>query len=125
MSQVDAAVQSIDEFDPHLRDFIFDKVNSFVKWDLIRYFHGSPQTADTAENIALATGRDPQDIVTALNELSEAGILEAQPLADSVAFTFRDDNEIRQMVNSFILACDDRQFRVKAIYYVIRQMRQL
>jgi hypothetical protein len=124
MSQVESATQSIDEIDPLFRDFIFDKVNSFVKWDLIRYFHGCPQTADTADNIALATGRDPQEISIALDELSHAGILDAQPVNDSIAYTLCDDNEIRQTVNSFILACDDRQFRVKAIYHVIRQMRQ-
>ena len=30
---------------------------------------------------------------------------------------------MRDMVNDFVRACDDRVFRVKAIYHVIRGMR--
>jgi hypothetical protein len=30
---------------------------------------------------------------------------------------------MRELITSFIQACDDRQFRVKAIYHVIRNLR--
>jgi hypothetical protein len=30
---------------------------------------------------------------------------------------------MREMVNTFVRACDNRMFRVKAIYHVIRSMR--
>ena len=36
-----------------------------------------------------------------------------------------DDNiqAVRELVGDFVTACNDRQFRVKAIYHVIRAMR--
>ena len=41
----------------NLLEFVKSKVTSFIKWDLIRFFHENPNTVDTAENIARYAGR--------------------------------------------------------------------
>jgi hypothetical protein len=33
------------------------------------------------------------------------------------------DDQMRQLIERFILACEDRHFRVKAVYHIIRGMR--
>ena len=33
------------------------------------------------------------------------------------------DQKMRDLIQQFVLACEDRQFRVKAIYHIIRGMR--
>ena len=54
----DFTARLMDDMDPVLLDFVKTKVNSFVKWDLVRFFHENPHTADTVENIAKYAGRN-------------------------------------------------------------------
>lgn len=109
--------------DPRLLEFLRDKVNSFIKWDLVRFFHDNPHAADTGENIARYTGRDVRTIADELIELSQAGVLEQHEVSNQTIFTLASDPSMRDLINVFVLACDDRLFRVKAIYHVIRAMR--
>jgi len=122
MSTDDLATRLMDDIDPRLLDFIRTKVNSFIKWDLVRFFHDNPHTTDTAEGIARYTGRDVRTVEPELRQLVNAGVLQSSDLNDLTVYTLATDAEIRKLINRFILACDDRQFRVKAIYHVIRGM---
>jgi hypothetical protein len=123
MSSDDLATRLMDDIDPRLLEFIRTKVNSFIKWDLVRFFHDNPHTTDTAESIARYTGRDVRTIEPELLQLVSAGVLQKAALNELTVYTLATDTEIRTLINTFILACDDRQFRVKAIYHVIRGMR--
>jgi hypothetical protein len=58
MSSNDLAARLMGDMAPQLLEFLKTKVNSFVKWDLVRFFHENPNTTDTAENIARYAGRD-------------------------------------------------------------------
>ncbi len=122
MSKEDMASRLMDDMDPRLLEFIRTKVNTFIKWDLVRFFHDNPHTTDTAENIARYTGRDMRTVEPELEQLTETGVLQSSLLNGLTVYTLATDSEMRKLINSFILACDDRQFRVKAIYHVIRGM---
>jgi hypothetical protein len=108
--------------EPGLLEFIRTRVNSFIKWDLARFFHDNPHLADTAENIARYNGREPATIETELKEMSEAGVLNVINVSGLSVYTLTTDEHIRELLRKFVLACEDRQFRVKAIYHVIRGM---
>jgi hypothetical protein len=108
---------------PQLLEFLKNKVNTFVKWDLVRFFHENPNTTDTAENIARYAGRDVGTIEVEMDELVGAGVLRRQRIGDLTVYSLIEDAAMRSLVDQFILACDDRQFRVKAIYHIIRGMR--
>lgn len=123
MAQYDHASTLMDDIDPQLRDFLRSKVNSFIKWDLVRFFHDNPHTAETAENVARYTGRDVRTVEDELDDLVKAGVLQVNEIAELRIFSLVDEPQMRDLVNDFVLACDDRQFRVKAIYHVIRGMR--
>ncbi len=122
MSTDDLATRLMDDIDPRLLEFIRTKVNSFIKWDLVRFFHDNPHTTDTAEGIARYTGRDVRTVEPELQQLVNSGVLQKTQLNDLTVYTLATEPEIRDLINTFILACDDRQFRVKAIYHVIRGM---
>jgi len=123
MMQNDYASRLMDDMDPRLLEFLRDKVNSFIKWDLVRFFHDNPHAADTGENIARYTGRDVRTIAGELIELTRAGVLEQHEVSNQTIYTLASDPSMRDLVRVFVLACDDRLFRVKAIYHVIRAMR--
>ncbi|HEY4691021.1 MAG TPA: hypothetical protein VIK33_17050 [Anaerolineae bacterium] len=119
----DLAARLMGDMDPELLDFLKTKVNSFIKWDLVRFFYENPNSTDTAENVARYVGRDASAIEAELGELVGTGVLERHRVGDLTVYSLASDTNMRKLVDQFILACDDRQFRVKAIYHIIRGMR--
>lgn len=109
--------------DAAIEAFLRDKVNSFIKWDLVRFFHDTPYAQDTAENIARYTGRDIQTVEHEMTELVANNVLIKQEISDKVVYGLVDDSEVRQLIHRFMEACHDRNFRVKVINQVI-QARQ-
>lgn len=110
------------EISSQWQEFLETKVNSFIKWDLIRFFHDNPHTEDSAENIAGYVGRDTRTIIRELD-----GLVKAQVLAENIRnqvkiYKFTKDSSTRKLISDFIDACYNREFRVKAIHYVIHGM---
>lgn len=123
IDESDLAARLMEDMDSQLLDFLKNQVNSFVKWDLVRLFHENPNTADTPENIARYAGRDPAAIEVELIELVKSGVLQRETVGEMTVYSLVTDQEMRDRIRQFVSACDDRQFRVKAIYHIIRGMR--
>jgi len=119
----DFTARLMDDMDPVLLDFVKTKVNSFIKWDLVRFFHENPHTADTVDNIAKYAGRNVSAVEPELEELVESGIMKKSNLGDKFIYSLETDDAMQALVDKFILACEDRHFRVKAVYHIIRGMR--
>jgi len=111
------------DMDPALLDFIKTKVNSFIKWDLVRFFYENPHTSDTVENIARYAGRNVASVEPELEELVVSEIMEKRMLDNTPVYSLAANENMRALVDKFILACEDRHFRVKAVYHIIRGMR--
>ncbi len=108
---------------PELLDFLHQKVNSFVKWDLVRFFHDNPHTKDTVENLARYIGRDVKTIERELQSLAAADVLKREEISGLDIYELGEDESVRQLIAEFIEACHDRAFRVEAIHYVIKEMQ--
>lgn len=104
------------------RKFLKDKVNTFIKWDLVRFFHDNPHTADTAENIAPYIGRDVRTTRIQLDELVTAGVLVVENVSMHSIYRLTPDQTTRELVRDFMAACHNREFRVQAIHHVIDGM---
>jgi hypothetical protein len=122
--ELDLTGRLMADMDPQLLEFLQTKVNSFVKWDLVRFFHDNPHTTDTAENIARYAGRSVDTIRAELTELAQDGVLEENQLDDMIVYSLVPDRHTRELLEQFVKASDDRQFRVKAIYHIIRGTRR-
>ena len=117
---IDLTGRLMADMNPRLLEFLQAKIDSFVKWDLIRFFHENPYTTDTAQNIARYAGRSVDAIKNDLAELAGAGVLEENQLGDMTVYSLSSDPKIRELMEDFVTASADRQFRVKAIYHIIR-----
>ena len=85
MSNDEQSGQVMDDIDPRYLELIHNKVNSFIKWDIVRFFHDNPHTTDTAEGIARYTGRDMLIVEPELDQLAESGVLETTALGAAYA----------------------------------------
>jgi hypothetical protein len=112
------------DMSPQWQKFIETKVNSFIKWDLIRFFHDNPHIQDTAESIASYVGRDTQTVIRELDGLVSNHVLMSNDHTHVKIYQMTDDLETRDLIRDFVAACFDRSFRVKAIHYVIHGTRQ-
>ncbi len=119
----DFTAKLMDDMDARLLDFIKTKVNSFIKWDLVRFFYENPNTTDSVENIAKYAGRNTAAVQSELEDLVESGVMAVQLVDGLPVYSLASDEKMRQLVEKFILACEDRHFRVKAVYHIIRGMR--
>ncbi|MGQ9466309.1 MAG: hypothetical protein ACUVXE_00655 [Anaerolineae bacterium] len=123
MDREDLVGRVMADMDPELLNFLRTRVNSFVKWDLIRFFGENPYTTDTAENIARYAGRNVETTRAELAELAAQGVLVEQRLGEMTVYSLSSNPEVRRLIQRFLEASNDRQFRVKAIYHIIRGMR--
>jgi hypothetical protein len=113
----------MNDMDPPLLDLVKTKVNSFIKWDLVRFLRENPNTADTAENIAKYVGRNAATVEPELRELVESRIMEAKTVEGMPIYSLTTDPSTRELLDRFITHCEDRHFRVKVIYHIVRGMR--
>ena len=111
------------EIDPYLLQFLRDKVNSFIKWDLVRFFHDNPYAVDSADHIARYIMRDPRTTERELDGLAESAVLNVDEIANVRVYRLTQDETTRDLIGQFVSACDDREFRVRAINEVINGKR--
>lgn len=123
VKEMDVSVQSKTELEPILLDFVRTRANSFVKWELMRYFDQNPHTADTAETIAGFIGRRRAVVKAALEALVEAGIMRKKDLSGATIYSLAKDEQIRTLVDRFVLASEDRHFRIKAVNHILPGIR--
>lgn len=105
------------------QEFIETKVDTFIKWDLIRFFHDNPHLQDTAENIAASIARDKEAIMCHLDGLVQVDLLSVTKRKQACVYQLTHHSETRGLVGDFMAACRDRDFRVKAIHCVIHNPR--
>jgi len=104
--------------------FVSKYVDSFVKWDLMRFFHENPHTIDNVENIARYTGRDAETIGQQLSELAERELLKKTQMEKMVVYSLNPDPAVEKQLARFITASEDPQFRVKIIFHLIKGIRE-
>jgi hypothetical protein len=119
----DLSRRLMDDMDPEVLEFLKTTVNSFIKWDLVIFFFENPHTTDTIDNIARYIGRDAVVIKSDLEDLVRSGVLEQHSAGNLTVYSLTKDAQVLEKIKHFVSASDDRQFRVKAIYHLIRGTR--
>jgi hypothetical protein len=122
---VNPSAQSQDDSEARGRvmRFLRQKLNSFVKWDIVRFFHDNPHAVETADDIARALGREGDEVPEALKALTASKVLTMKIVSGTAVFSLTDDPNLRALVRDFVTACDDRDFRAAAIQQVIDGLR--
>ena len=119
----DLSRRLMDDMDPEVLSFLKTTVNSFIKWDLVIFFFENPHTTDTVDNIARYIGRDANVIKPDLQDLVISGVIDQSQNGDLTVYTLTKAPQVREKIKHFVMASDDRQFRVKAIYHLVRGTR--
>lgn len=111
------------DIDPDLLECLRTQVNSFIKWDLVYFFYQNPYTVDTPEGIARHIGRNVGAICADLVALAAEGLLVAYCYDGVTVYSYSADPVVRDKIRRLVKTFDDRLFRARAAFRVIRTMR--
>ncbi len=111
----------MDNIEPALLNFINTKLDSFLKWDLLRFFHENPHTTDTAANIAKYVGRDVTAVEPEMEDLVKFDVMQKYVLAETSIYSLSADESVRTLLGQFILASEEKEFRTKMVQSIIRK----
>ncbi len=109
-----------DALDQEAFAFLETYVDSFVKWDVLHYFHYHPHSLNTAESVAQAVNRQVEAVTLALHELAEAGVLLETRLGEVLVYALSPDPGAQSGLRAFIEAATRDDFRFRAIFHLVR-----
>lgn len=114
-----------------MESFLQRYVNSFVKWEIVQYFHDHPGTPLKAEELARTLNRPAEQIRRELRELSADGLLARHASGKTTTYAYRlsdekpKERELRELVNHFHTLCRSREGRLKVIYKILKSGKPL
>lgn len=119
----DFTTELMEDMDPELLHLVKNTINSFVKWDLIRFFHDNPNAADSVKNLAAYAGRDPSVVESEIEDLVQSGLLSKELVNDTPVYALSKDQDTRRLAEKFVNSCNERHFRIKVVYHIMRAMK--
>lgn len=119
----DPATALMEDMEPVLLDFIKANVTSFIKWDLITFFCKNRYIIGTVENLAQYAGRQVPVTEQALEELVGSKIMGKKVLDGLTTYSPGNDEKMWALISKFIVDCEDRDFRIKVVYHIVRGIR--
>lgn len=111
----------MESLDAELLEFIRTKINSFIKWDLLKLLYSNPHTVDTAERLARQCGRSLESVLKSLEEMVREGLLEMHFVAGIPVYSISKEEKARRLVEKFLEACKNRQVRVRVVYHILKR----
>lgn len=108
------------ELPADMLSFVTTKLDSFVKWDVLRFLMDNPHAADTAAGLARCVGRQPEVVGPELEEMAEDGLLRMREVGGLTVFTLTQESATRDLIWRFLEKCEDRRFRLRVVFHVAR-----
>ncbi len=100
-------------------------LDSFVKWELLRFLHDNPGVEAAIEDLARYTGRDETEIKPAARALTAAGIFEQGDGDFGYVYSLTKDDRTRafvdQIVDGFVA---DRLVRLAISSHILKAHRE-
>ncbi len=114
------------KFDEEIEGFLQKHINSFVKWEIIRFFHANPQTNLTLNELSKIFNRPLKQLKPDIRELSEGGLIKQQKQGGTTFFSFNlsdadpQEKKMKKIIDDFIALCQTRQGRLRVIYKMLK-----
>ena len=111
--------------DPEAADRLLPHLDSFVKWELLRFLHDNPSVEAGIEDLARYTGRDETEIKPAARALNSAGLFDQGDGEFGYVYSLTKDGQTRDlidhMVDGFVA---DRLIRLAISSHILKAHRE-
>jgi predicted transcriptional regulator len=88
--------------DPESAGRLLPHLDSFVKWELLRFLHDNPLTEAAIEDLARYTGRDETEIKSAARALHSAGLIDQGEGEFGYTYSIAKDERTREMIDHIV-----------------------
>jgi hypothetical protein len=99
--------------------FVDRYVRSLLTWDVLVFFHRNPDAVLDIEGLAMRLGRHVEELQFEVDELCRDRVLECS----GGLVRYRPDSEMRDGVEGFANACEDRGRRLALIALVLHKIK--
>lgn len=124
MSDIMPTIADLD-INPDAAAMLLPHVDSFVKWELLRFLHDNPDRAATIEELARYTGRDETELKPATRSLAKAGLFRQIDGGGDYAVALTPDEPLRQMIAHLVQSfMADRLVRLAISAHILRAQRR-
>ncbi len=111
--------------EPSLLHLLIHEINSFGRWDALRFYLEGGAERATMDQIGLAAGRDSATLLRGLGELASLGWLARRANdAGETEYILTQARDRRLLLDQLHTAMHDRAFRLQAIYHWTRGRRE-
>lgn len=104
-------------------DFVDTHLDTFLKWELIRFFYQNDHAADTASQIATQLKRNVRVVRAGLQSLVQTGIVHRVHFEDTEIYTLTEDDDLRRNLTQFMETSEQRQAHLQIMYAIMRRIR--
>ena len=94
-------------------------MNSFTKWDLVKFFFEHPEGFFSLRELTDSLRRSPEQLLQDLRSLAAAGICQ-QKSRELEEYQYTPDTRLRQVVEDFFRYCRTEQGRIKAVCQILK-----
>ncbi len=114
------------KFDEEIGEFLQQHVSSFIKWEIIRFFHANPQTGFTLNELTKIFSYTLKNLKPNMQELSEGGLIKQQKQGGTTTFSYDlsdadpKEKKLKKLIDDFIILCQTRQGRLRVIYRMLK-----
>ena len=98
--------------------FVDRHVRSLLTWDILVFFHRNQEAVLDLDGLAARLGRHVEELQPEIDELCRDRILNCA----GGLIRYRPDAELREMVEGFVTACQDRGRRLALIALVLHRI---
>lgn len=107
--------------DPRLLRLVREEINSFTKWDVLKFFRDHPDQPETINHVAAYCGREESVVEQAVTELARKGFLIRQHVGGLTVYTQSTKPNKEELISLFLSSCEDPALCVQAIAELVRE----
>jgi hypothetical protein len=119
---MDKNIGDLMKLDHAFENFIEKYVDSFVKWEIVQFFHDHPRSPFRQEYLAETLNRPLKTVKRELKELAERGLIREEKAGKTAAFIYDlpPKDALGKHLDQFTAFCQDREGRLRIIYKILK-----
>jgi predicted transcriptional regulator len=109
---------------PDVEARLLPHIDSFVKWELLRFLYESPDTVARVEDLARYIGRDETEVKPAIRTLASAGFVRQIEDDNRYAYGLAEDESTRTLIGQLVEAfVADRLVRLVISAHILQAQK--
>ena len=104
-----------------IQQLLDNVIDTLVKWDLIVYLQKHPSAHISAGEIASSIGRNAEEVIAALADLSQKNIVQYESDGEAIYYRFNPSRDWQKHIAKFTEGLENRNTRWLILNYLVER----